>query len=72
MQSKTGSLIEAALNIGSGFFIAMIVWQVVAGPWFGYDISFGDNFALTSLFTGISLVRSYLWRRYFNWRHKCT
>jgi len=70
MQSKKGSLLEAILNIGSGFILSMITWQVVANPMFGYDVSLLDNVALTSIFTSISLVRSYVWRRIFNWRAK--
>jgi len=72
MQSRLGSLAEATLNIGSGFLLSMIVWQMIANPLFGYTISLGENVALTAIFTSVSLIRSYAWRRYFNWRNnKC-
>lgn len=67
-QSKTESAVEAALNIGSGFILSMLVWQLIANPVFGYEVTFGENVALTSIFTVVSLVRSYVWRRFFNLR----
>ncbi len=68
MQSKTVSAVEAFLNIGSGFLISMVVWQTIANPLFGYDVSLIENFGLTSIFTVVSVIRSYLWRRWFNKR----
>jgi len=65
-QTRLVSLIEASLNVGSGFIIAMVVWQLVVAPMFGYHVTIRDNAALTSIFTFVSIVRSYLWRRFFN------
>jgi hypothetical protein len=70
MQSKKGSMLETSMNIGSGFILSMITWQIIANPLFGYDVSWDDNLMLTSIFTTISLIRSYAWRRIFNWRAK--
>lgn len=67
MQTRSGSLLESTLNIGSGFLISLIVWQYT-GPLFGYEVTFYDNLGITSVFTVISIVRSYLWRRFFNRR----
>lgn len=67
MQTRLGSLIEQVLNIGSGFVLSLIVWQTV-GPWFGYKVTLWDNLGITSVFTVVSIVRGYCWRRYFNWR----
>ena len=66
MQTRKGSLLEATLNIGSGFIVAMLVWQLIAAPLFGYKVTLYDNFWLTMIFTVVSMVRSYFWRRLFN------
>jgi hypothetical protein len=66
MQTRKGSLIEASINIGSGFFLSFLLWQFVAAPLFGYEVTFLDNLGLTSIFTVASIIRSYVWRRVFN------
>lgn len=43
----------------------MIIWQAIAGPLFGYEITLTQNLGLTSIFTAVSIVRSYMWRRFF-------
>jgi hypothetical protein len=67
MQTKTESAIEATLNIGSGFIISLVVWQLLAG-YYGYDMPLSRNVEITTIFTLVSLTRSYIWRRLFNWR----
>lgn len=64
MQTRTQSAIEATLNIGSGFILALIVWQTLA--WL-YDIPMPitRNLEITTIFTVVSLIRSYIWRRIF-------
>ena len=63
-QSKSVSMIEATLNIGSGFIIALVVWQFLAAA---YDIPMplSRNLEITTIFTTVSLARSYVWRRIF-------
>lgn len=51
----------------SGFLLSMGLWQFVLAPHFGYEVTLADNFQLTLIFTLVSIVRSYLWRRLFNW-----
>lgn len=63
-QSKRVSAVEATLNIGSGFILSMMIWQLIA-PLLGYDITITENVQLTSVFTVVSLIRSYAWRRIF-------
>lgn len=65
-QSKLESLIEASLNTASGFVVSLFVWQFIAAPLFGYHVTWKDNFLLTALFTVVSVMRSYIWRRLFN------
>ena len=66
-QSRIESAIEATLNIGSGFIISLIVWQVLA-HWYGIPMPLTRNLEITSIFTVVSLTRSYIWRRIFNWK----
>ena len=65
MQSKLDSLIEASLNTFIGFVIAFIS-QLIIFPIVGIDVTLGQNFILTVLFTLVSIIRNYVIRRYFN------
>ena len=68
MQSRRQSLIEAITNVMVGYALAVIT-QIVVFPWFGLQVSFGDNLAIGALFVMISLLRSYALRRLFErWR----
>lgn len=66
-QTRLGSLIEAAMNITIGYVVA-ILSQLVIFPLFGIHIRLSDNLLIGLWFTGISLVRSYVIRRWFNAR----
>ena len=63
-QSRRLSMIEAVTNVVVGYALAVIT-QIVAFPWFGLQVSLGDNLAIGAAFTGISLIRSYALRRLF-------
>ena len=69
MQTRWMSLLEAATNTVIGYFISVGVGQLVY-PLFGYAVSLGDNMGLTAIFVAISLTRSYVFRRWFNWLHR--
>jgi len=64
MQSRRQSLIEAITNVVLGYALAVIT-QIVVFPWFGLQVSLGDNFAIGAMFVMISLTRSYALRRLF-------
>lgn len=64
-QRKIVSLAEVCLNVASGWFLSLLVWQFVLAPYFGYEITLRDNLQLTTAFTVISVVRGYIWRRFF-------
>lgn len=66
-QTRLGSLIEAAMNIAIGYVVA-ILSQIVIFPLFGIHVPLSDNLLIGLWFTGISLVRSYALRRWFNAR----
>lgn len=67
MQTRASSFVESCLNVGSGFVLSFVIWQNL-GPAMGYDVSLTDNFQITSIFTLASVLRGYVWRRYFNHR----
>lgn len=69
MQSRFGSLLEATLNIGSGFILAMMTWAWIITPLWGFKSSLSDNLKITAIFTVVSIIRSYTWRRIFNKWH---
>lgn len=64
-QSKVESLIEACLNVGSGFVIAALFMHFVITPLFNLQTNAGENLTITVLFTFISIARGYAWRRFF-------
>lgn len=65
-QTKLESLLESAVNISSGFFISLLVWIFVVAPLWDIPVKMHDSLAITSIFTVSSLLRAYIWRRFFN------
>ena len=63
-QSRTLSAIETTLNISSGFCVAWLMTFYVLPMW-GYQYSVGQAIEITALYTAVSWLRSYLWRRIF-------
>lgn len=65
-QPKHRSFTEACINTASGFIVSLIVWHFLCKL---YDIPmpFERNLEITGIFTIVSVARSYLWRRAFNW-----
>lgn len=68
MQTKKQSLFESLLNILIGYSVA-VASQVLIFPWFDIHIPLSDNLLIGFYFTIISLLRSYLIRRFFNKKH---
>ena len=66
-QTRLGSLVESMMNIAIGYVVA-ILSQLVIFPFFGIHIPLSDNLLIGLWFTAISLVRSYIIRRWFNAR----
>jgi hypothetical protein len=64
MQTKTHSFIESLTNIAIGYFVALLS-QLAIFPLFNIHIPLSDNLAIGAYFTGISLIRSYVLRRFF-------
>lgn len=69
-QTKIGSLVESGINILIGYFVALAS-QLVLFPMFDIHITLQTNLWIGLWFTVISLIRSYVIRRWFNARlHK--
>lgn len=67
-QSKKMSFLESCVNMGIGCFIAYAT-QIIVFPWFDIEISHAENLAIVAIFTVVSIIRSYVLRRAFNWWH---
>lgn len=66
-QSKLESGIESLVNQFSGILLAFLTWRFIVIPvWDMPDPGFVQNVGITLVFTTISIVRGYLWRRFFN------
>ena len=65
MQTKFQSFIESTVNILIGYFTALAS-QLLIFPLFNINIPIQDNLLIGLYFTLISLIRSYLIRRFFN------
>ena len=66
-QSRRMSLVEACTNVGFGFVLALVT-QGLVYPLFGIATTVETDAALAVIFTGVSLVRSYLVRGAFECR----
>ncbi len=64
-QTRLGSLIESAMNIAIGYGVALAS-QIAIFPMFGIHVTMSTNLWIGAWFTAISLVRSYVIRRWFN------
>jgi len=64
-QTRRGSLVEAGANITVGFGVNYVA-NLLIFPLFGMHISPSHNLLLGAIYTCISLVRSYVLRRWFN------
>ena len=64
-QSRTMSAAESVANVLIGYGIALAT-QVVVFDALQISVSLGQNLWIGAVFTVVSLVRSYLLRRFFN------
>lgn len=64
-QTKCHSLLESITNVAIGYGVALAS-QLLIFPRYGIHISLNDNIAIGLWFTAISIVRSYILRRWFN------
>lgn len=67
MQSRRASAVEVLTGTFVGLVLAIAAGQWVIYPAFGLHPTLGKNLWMTLAFTAVGLVRSYVWRRLFNW-----
>jgi len=67
MQSRWMSLVESVANVLVGYIVA-VTTQYLVFPLFGLHATLSQNLVIGLIFTGGSLVRSYLLRRTFEAR----
>lgn len=65
-QKKSHSFIEVCINTTIGYIIA-IATQIIVFPFFDITVSHSQNLQIGLIFTVISIVRSYIMRRVFNY-----
>ena len=65
-QSKAYSLLEAITNILVGVVVAFVSQLIIFGA-YGVHLSMKVNLYMTLWFTAVSMARSFLLRRVFNW-----
>jgi hypothetical protein len=66
-QSRLGSLYEVLINVVIGFSINYVANFLIM-PLYDFHITAGQSFTMGLLYTGISIARSYVIRRWFNAR----
>lgn len=64
-QTRLESFAEVMINVTIGWFIGLAT-QFLAFPLFGIQASFSSQVGLSMIFTVVSVVRSYVIRRWFN------
>tara|TARA_R100001594_G_scaffold57881_3_gene91864 strand:+ start:5169 stop:5414 length:246 start_codon:yes stop_codon:yes gene_type:complete len=57
--------LETIIDIGSGYVIA-VVMQILIFPLFGIQTSYFNMFIIGGIFMSVSMLRSWLWRKYFH------
>jgi len=68
-QSRRESFIEALVGTAIGFCVAL-VGQVFIMQYYGYATTLVHDLGITLFFTGLSIIRSYAVRRFFEARRK--
>lgn len=65
-QSRVDSFMESVVNVIIGLVISTIANWMILPPLLGVELDLGTNVLIGSIFTVISIVRSYTLRRLFN------
>ena len=65
-QTRTHSAIESVANTAIGYGISLLT-QLAVFPLFGIHVSLVQNMWIGVIFTVVSLARSYILRRAFNY-----
>jgi len=63
-QSRATSAMEAVANVAVGWLVAFAM-QLLLFPAVGVQASVSQNLVVSLVFTAVSLIRSYILRRFF-------
>ena len=64
-QTRLESLAEVCLNVAIGWIVALLT-QLLVFPLFGINVTVGQQLSISVIFTTVSIIRSYIIRRWFN------
>ena len=64
-QSKTISFVETCVNVGTGFFVSLLVWYAIIIPVWHPGLTHLENISVTLVFTVVAIIRGYVIRRFF-------
>lgn len=64
-QSRRHSLAETISSTVVGYFLAIIT-QVIVYPMFEIEVKIHENMLIALIFTAVSIVRGYVFRRLWN------
>jgi len=64
-QSKQSSFTEACFTVGSGFLISLLAMEILF-PLYNIQTSIQTNIQIVCIMTVVSIIRTYIVRRFFN------
>lgn len=64
-QTRLESLLEVCVNVAIGWVVALIT-QLIVFPLYGIHVTVGEQLGISVVFTVVSIIRSYVIRRWFN------
>jgi len=70
MQNKRSSAIESFINVFTGFGIAQLLILYILPLFDLTEITIHDSISISAIFTSISFIRGFLFRRLFERIHK--
>ena len=65
MQSRLASLIESLTNVAIGMVVSFF-GQIVVSHWYNLPLNFAQNMQIVLFFTVLSVLRSFVVRRWYN------
>ena len=68
MQTKWQSIKETVTHVGLGYIVALAT-QFTVFPMYGINVTVFEQIQIGWIFTVVALVRVYLVRRFYNWKH---
>jgi hypothetical protein len=66
LQTKLESFIEQSFNVISGLVISIFIVQPLVFGMYGIKFSLYENLTIATIFTIVSIIRGYFWRRFYN------